>query len=201
MNPAAARTSAPPPVVFRDGFGERWRIVAPTGVETLDVRCLRRELTAVPSFEFSLRERVSRLASFRHPSFAHIRTVERLGDPARTLALISDTVPGVRLSELLATSAKHDIVLGGDAALCLIRRLVAAIAAFHDQAPDAPHGALGPERIVVTPHARLVIVEHVLGAAIDQLQFSGDRLWSELRVPVRGRPIYRSSISGLMSYR
>ena len=66
MNPAAARTSAPPPVVFRDAFGERRRIVAPTGNDTLDVLCLRSELTAVPSFEFALRERVSRLAGFRY---------------------------------------------------------------------------------------------------------------------------------------
>jgi hypothetical protein len=184
MNPAAARTSAPPPVVFRDGFGERRRIAAPTGGETLDVLCLRGELTAVPSFEFSLRERVSRLAGFRHPYFAQVRTVERLSDPARTLALISNTVPGVRLSELLATTAQHNIVLGSDAALCLIRQLVTAMATFHEQAPDAPHGALGPERVVVTPKARLVIVEHVLGAAVEQLQFSEDRLWRELRVPV-----------------
>ena len=185
MNPAAAaRTSSAPPVVFRDGFGERRRIAAPSGSETLDVLCLQGELTAVPSFEFSLRERVSRLASFRHPYFAQIRTVERLTDPARTLALISNTVPGVRLSELLATAAQQNLVLGSDAALCLIRQLVTAMATFHEQAPDAPHGALGPERIVVTPNARLVIVEHVLGAALEQLQFSEDRLWRELRVPV-----------------
>jgi len=89
MNPAAARTSAPPPVVFRDAFGERRRIVAPTGSDTLDVLCLRGELTAVPSFEFALRERVSRLAGFRHPYFAQVRTVERLSDTARTLAIRS----------------------------------------------------------------------------------------------------------------
>lgn len=183
MNPAAARTSAPPPVVFRDAFGERRRIVAPTGSDTLDVLCLRGELTAVPSFEFALRERVSRLAGFRHPYFAQVRTVERLSDTARTLALISNAQAGVRISELLATAAKHDVVLDSDAALCLIRQLVTAMATFHEQAPDAAHGALGPERVIVTPNARLVIVEHVMGSAIEQLQYSEDRYWRELRVP------------------
>ena len=183
MNPAAARTSAPPPVVFRDAFGERRRIVAPTGSDTLDVLCLRGELTAVPSFEFALRERVSRLAGFRHPYFAHVRTVERLSDTARTLALISNAQIGVRISELLATAAKHEIVLDNDAALCLIRQFVTAMATFHEQAPDAAHGALGPERVVVTPNARLVILEHVMGSAIEQLQYSEDRYWRELRVP------------------
>ena len=183
MNTAAARTSAPPPVVFRDAFGERRRIVAPSGSDTLDVLCLRGELTAVPSFEFALRERVSRLGGFRHPYFAQVRTVERLGDTARTLALISNAQTGVRISELLATAAKHEIVLDSDAAMCLIRQFVTAMATFHEQAPDAAHGALGPERVVVTPNARLVIVEHVMGSAIEQLQYSEDRYWRELRVP------------------
>ena len=156
---------------------------APAGSDALDVLCLRNELTAVPSFEFALRERVSRLATFRHPYFGHVRTVERLSDPARTLALSSNATPGVRRSELVATAAKHDLILDSDAALCLIRQLVTAMAVFHEQAPDAAHGALGPERIVVTPAARLVIVEHVMGAAVEQLQFSEDRYWRELRIP------------------
>jgi hypothetical protein len=124
MNPAAVRTSAPPPMVFRDAFGERRRLVppgAPAGSEALDVLCLRNELTAVPSFEFALRERVSRLATFRHASFAQVRTVERLSDPARTLAVISNATPGVRLSEILATATRHNIVLDSDAGFCVIR--------------------------------------------------------------------------------
>ncbi len=183
MNPATARTSARPPVVFRDAFGERRRIVAPNGSDTLDVLCLRGELTEVPSFEFALRERVSRLAGFRHPAFAQIRTVERLTDTARTLALICNAQAGVRISELLATAAKHGVVLDSDAALCLVRQMVTAMAAFHEQAPDAAYGALGPERVVVTPKGRLVIVEHVMGSAIEQLRFSEERYWRELRVP------------------
>src|SRR6476646_10932185 len=102
MNPAAARTSAPPPVVFRDAFGERRRIVAPTGSDTMEVLCLRGELTAVPSFEFALRERVSRLASFRHAYFSRVRSVERLNDSNATLAVVSDGTPGARLSDVLA---------------------------------------------------------------------------------------------------
>jgi hypothetical protein len=183
MNTAAARTNAPPPVVFRDAFGERRRIAAPSGSEALDVLCLRHELTAVPSFEFALRERVSRLGAFRHPYFAQVRTVERLNDTGRTLTLISNARPGDRLSDVLTTAAKHDLVLDIDSALCLIRQLVTAMATFHEQAPDVAHGALGPERIVITENARLAIVEHVLGAAVEQLQFSEDRYWRDLRVP------------------
>ena len=34
-------------------------------------------LTAVPSFEFALRERVARLANFRHGYYARVRRVDR----------------------------------------------------------------------------------------------------------------------------
>jgi hypothetical protein len=179
MNPAPARNSAPPTMVFRDAFGERRRMVAPAGSESFDVLCLKGELTAVPSFEFALRERFSRLSSFRHPYFAQVRTVERLTDTARTLAVISNATPGVRLSTLLD---QEDVLLDSQAALCLVRQLVTAMATFHEFAPEAAHGALGPERIVITPNARLVIVEHVMGSGLEQLQYSEERYWKELRV-------------------
>ena len=64
MNTASARTSSTSHVVvFRDAFGERRRIsTTPVETDSLDVLCFRPELTAIPSFEFALRERVSRLA-------------------------------------------------------------------------------------------------------------------------------------------
>src|SRR4029450_10172785 len=50
------------------------------------------------------------------------------------------------------------------------------------------HGAIGPERIIVTPNARIVIVEYVLGAALEQLHFSRERYWKELRVALPPSP-------------
>src|SRR5262249_1464766 len=43
---------------------------------------------------------------------------------------------------------------------------------------------IGPERIVVAPNGRLVIVEYVLGSALEQLRFSHERYWKHLRVPM-----------------
>ena len=57
-----------------------------------------------------------------------------------------------------------------------------AIALLHEHAPDVAHGAIGPERIVIAPNGRLVVVEHVLGAALEQLRFSHERYWKELRI-------------------
>src|SRR5713226_5898924 len=182
MERAAVPESTPAPGGFRDGLGERRDMTGPSGNETLEQLCLRSELAAVPSFEFALRERVSRLASFRHPQFGRARGVERLTDPDATLAVVSERTAGVRLSDLIANADQRRLGLDITAALCLIRQLVPAVAALHESAHDVAHGAIGPERLVVTPDARLVVVEYVLGAALEQLRFPRERYWSELRV-------------------
>ena len=182
MDPALVPAAAPAALTFEDGLGQRLRVVDPMRNEPVDMLCLRGELTAVPAFEFALRERVSRLAAFRHPCFAAVHSVERLKDRASTLALVSDSTPGVRLSEILAFADREHVPLDIDAALCLLRQVVAAAAKLHEHASDAAHGAIAPERLVVTPGARVVIVEHVLGSALEQLRLSHERYWRELRL-------------------
>src|SRR4029079_10132603 len=59
---------------------------------------------------------------------------------------------------------------------------VPSVLILHETARDASHGALAPERLVVTPNGRLVIVEYVLGSALEQLLYSRERYWSELRI-------------------
>jgi serine/threonine protein kinase len=184
MERAAVSASQPPPATFRDGLGDRRHIADSTGSGTVELLCLRGDLAAVPSFEFALRERVSRLASFHHAYYGRVRGVERGNDFDQTLTITSDATAGVRLSDLLTKTEDRRVALDINAALCLIRQLVAAVAMLHETARDVAHGALGPERIVITPNARLVVVEYVLGAALEQLRFSQERYWSELRVAV-----------------
>ena len=181
MDLAAAFGSEPSGVVFQDGIGERHQVAVPSG-DALEVLCLRHDLTDVPAFEFALRERTGRLAAFRQPYFARVRSIDRLSDQQSTLALVSDRTAGIRLSEILETAEKHHLALDINAALCLARQLVPAVAALHEHAPDVAHGALGPERIVIAPNGRLVIVEHVMGSALEQLRYSHERYWKELRI-------------------
>ena len=182
MDSAVARASTPAAVLFEDGLGVRRHILDQATNETLEMLCLRGELTAVPSFEFALRERVSRLANFRHAYYGRVRRVDRLTDQAATLALVSDCTQGARLSEILMVAERRRLALDINAALCLIRQLVPAVAMLHQNARDVAHGAMGPERVVVTPHARLVIVDYVLGAALEQLRYSHERYWKEFRI-------------------
>src|SRR5712692_7029316 len=182
--------SASPAVVFRDGLGERRQTADPVRGGTVELLCVRRELTSVSSFEFALRERVTRLATFRHAYYAPVRGVEPLGDALETLAIVSEVTPGIRLCELLVSLAERHIALNLNAALGLIRQIVPTVARLHEHARDVAHGAIAPERLMVTPNARLVLVDYVLGAALEQLHFSHERYWTELGIalPRTGGP-------------
>ena len=57
----------------------------------------------------------------------------------------------MRLSEILRFAEAADVTLDIDAALCLLRQLVPAVAMLHENMPDIAHGAIGPERLIVTP--------------------------------------------------
>jgi len=188
--------------LFCDGLGER--VVAADGAtgELLQILRIRPALTAVPSFEFALRERAARLANFRHAYYARVRRIDRVQVPGPGLSIVSDHVEGTRLSDMLRVAHERNLQLDINAALCLIRQLVPAVALLHENAREVAHGLIAPERLVVTPHARLVIVEHVLSAAVEQLQFSRDRLWQEFRIampPSAGlsRFDHRADVTGI----
>src|SRR5689334_14202430 len=150
MDSAAAHAGAPLPYTFTDGLGLRRRTSDPARHEPIELLCLRGDLTAVPSFEFALRERVSHLASFRKGCYANVRSVERLKNPPSALVLVSDVTPGARLSDVLTFAEQSTVPLDIDAALCLLRQIVPALATLHESAPGVAHGALAAERIVVT---------------------------------------------------
>jgi hypothetical protein len=163
------------PVVFRDGLGRRCRTLDSSGSE-LEVLCLRPELSTA-THEAALRERVARLANVRTGSFARVRAVQRLNDSASTLALVSAATPGMRLSEILTTSERLGVPLDGSASWAIVVQLTSAVALMQENAPDVAHGAIAPERIVVTPDARVVVVEHVLGGMIESDGWTPDRFW------------------------
>jgi hypothetical protein len=89
---------------------------------------------------------------------------------------------------VLANSASRKVGVDINSALCLIRQLVPAVAILHQHARDTAHGCIAPERIVIGPNARLVVSEHVFGSALEQLRFSPERYWKELRVAVPFSP-------------
>jgi len=179
METNAARVHEPRQALFKDGLGTRYRREGSDG--PLDVLVLRDTFASIPSFEFLIRERINRLAHIRSDSFARVLDLEHVPEGAK-LAIVSKAVPGVRLSRMLAVAEQNLLPLDIESALYLVQQLLGAMAELHGDAPDACHGTLAAERIVVTPDGNLVIVEHVLGAALGQLRHSPERYWKELRI-------------------
>ena len=179
MTPVSAAAERPEAPLFSDGLGERIVAVDASTGDLLQILRVRPQLLAVPSFEFALRERAARLANFRHAYYGRVRRIDR---HPTGLAIVSDHVEGVRLSEILRVSEERGLYLDLNATLCLLRQLVPSVALLHENARDVAHGLIAPERLIVTPRARLVVVEQVLGSAVEQLQFNRERLWQELRV-------------------
>jgi len=100
MGSAAPHVMNSPVDEFVDGFGVRLRTVDPTAPEPLEFLRFDSALVGSQSFEFMLRERVSRLANFRHGYYSRVRRVDRV-DGGTTLALVSETPQGARLSRIL----------------------------------------------------------------------------------------------------
>jgi serine/threonine protein kinase len=183
VDPLIARVPSTGPALFEDGFGER-RLALGVNGDQFEVLTLRDELTESAVVEAALRDRVARLADFQSEHFGRVHGVERAGKSVPRVMVVSDHVPGVRLSKILEAAETHLLPVEMHAALCLLRQLVHAVAILHDKAPDVCHGAISPERIIVTPNARLVLVEYVLGSAIEQLRYSNKQYWHDLRVPL-----------------
>ena len=156
-----------------DGVGDRLLMFDNSGTTSLELLRFRPELVAERRFEDALRDRVARLRDFSHPAFPQIRAVERLD--AGGLALISTATSGKRLAEIFRSHRARNGVHPAFAAW-LVRDLTTALAEFQRQGDDIAHGCLTPDRIVMTPEGRLMIVEHVLGAALDSLQRPPSRL-------------------------
>ena len=154
-----------------DGLGDRLLMFDNSDAPSLELLRFRPDLAQVPGFEAALREQVQRLGQFRHPAFAPVRSVQRL-EPDGDLALISNCTPGKRLSEVLHRAR------GPAFAAALIKQLAPALVQLQQHAAGISHGALNPDRIVVSPEGRLTIVEHVVGPAIDRLNLRTGQLAS-----------------------
>ncbi len=164
-------------VVFRDGLGVRERRETGTGevVEWLHLD------PAFAAAEVPLRDRVTRLAKFQHVKFARIFSLE----PARKdrgPILLSSHIAGARLAEVLEMAGHGLVPFEPGVGLQVTREVLGGLSVLHDSR-NLAHGALGPERVVLTATGRVVIVEHVLGQALDRLQRPRHQLWREWRIP------------------
>jgi PEGA domain-containing protein len=171
---------------YEDGLGRRSLEIDRESGMMLERLHLRPELGAFESF---LRERVAFTASFDDDRFARVKGIER--DRRGTLTIISQFVAGTRLAELLeaATGLPADEATcpSVDAALGFLLEILPALGSLHEHGGHA-HGALAPERIVLTPASQVVVLDWLYGPTIQRLGFNKRRLWSEFGVAAPSSP-------------
>src|SRR5688500_15640606 len=142
-----------PPATVTDGFGQR---IGGVDAETGDqVELLEFAPSIVEHSEFvaALGERVARFATVRHASYVHLRRLDRPAEDR--LQLVSDLTPGWRLSELVEESFAANIPVDITVRIAVLRQVLRAVAPFGRHHRDNAIGALPPQRVIVTPQARV----------------------------------------------
>jgi hypothetical protein len=187
-------------IVYRDGLGDRFLAV---DHETNDAVERLRVSADLAAQERALRERVERLLNFRHVRFPRLHPLQAVtAGTSNVVWVVADHVEGLRLSELIDLVDRHPtLVVDVNAALQVAREVLPALAVLHDSR-GVTHGAVGLERLVLTPQARVMITDYALGAALGKLQFPRTRLWREFRIampPSAGIPRFdtRADVAGV----
>ena len=167
---------------FADRLGERFIVPQPSG-SLLEHLQFRRDLASAPFFEPAVKERLARLANFRHATYTRTRRLQRSGERSE-LVLVSTHVPGRHLSEVLQAAGRNGFRPPTAAVLWLTRQLLTSVALLHDFGPDVFHGAIGPDRLILAGDGRVVVSEYVLGTAVEQAvrPWGVHHLWRELRL-------------------
>jgi hypothetical protein len=170
-------------LLFRDGLGDRLLIRDAHGRPAHECLLIRPELSSVPAFEFALNERLWLVEKFDHPSFLTVRNIVRTPGQLASISLVYDLTGGTRLSDVLARAASGGPPITAGATVFLLKEVLDALAELHRQSGDLAHGAIAPERIVLAD-GKVRIADYVLGPGIEQLRYTTERYWKQLRVAV-----------------
>jgi hypothetical protein len=181
---SAVKSMAPSEdLLFRDGLGDRLLLRDAHGRPEHECLLIRPELASVPAFEFALNERLWLVEQFDHPAFLTVRNIIRAPGRLTSISLVYDLTGGTRLSDVIAKAASGGQPITAGATVFLLKEVLDALAELHRQSGDLAHGAIAAERIVLAD-GKVRIADYVLGPAIEQLHFTTERYWKELRVAV-----------------
>ncbi len=168
---------------FCDRLGERVIVPQASGA-LLEHLYFCDALAAAPFFAQALKDRVARLANFTPSSYCRVRRIQSVSDRDGRPALVSAHIAGRRLAEILDVAARSTLQPTTAGVLAVTRQMMASVALLHDFAPDGYHGALGPDRLILSAEGRVVVAEHVLGNLVEQAVavWGVPRLWREFRL-------------------
>jgi hypothetical protein len=161
---------------FADGLGQRV-VTRPADGVTLEALRVCAPLAGSPGFTEALRDAVVRLGHFSHPAFNPPPTLERLAATDGRPVLVGPYVAGRRLIDLLRQSEISGRPFTTSTVLYVVRDVLEGVRALHRAAPGVWHGALGPERIMLTTDLNVIVLEHVLGGALAAVGESDPTVW------------------------
>ena len=180
---AAKSVESSEDLLFTDGLGDRLLIRDAHGRPAQECLMIRAGLSSVPAFEFALNERLWLVEKFDHPAFLTVRNIVRAPGQLASISLVHDLTGGIRLSDVLARAEAGGQPITSGATVFVLKEILDALAELHRQSGDLAHGAIAPERIVFAG-GKVRIADYVLGPAIEQLRYTTERYWKELRVGV-----------------
>ena len=166
--------------IFADGLGRR--VVRVTGGDAAPTEHLLIDsvLANHAGFAAALQERAIHLHGRRLTSY--VKTQRVVADDQGGLEVVTDHVRGWRLADLLDVAESENLTFDIGVVMLLLRQLLPTAALLSTQSRDTASGALGPEHLLLTPQARLVLTDYVFGSAIEALGWPSERLWHTLRV-------------------
>lgn len=159
------------PLVFRDALGERRLYCDREAPTTLALWRLRPELAV---YRALLAQQAAELSTFRHPRVGRVHGLV-VSSSGQVLA-VTNHVPGLRVSGLVERTRERREVVDINAALYLVRTALRGLEVL-ERGTGLAHGAVGLERIVLTPRGRLVLVEPLLGRVFAHLGDAPGALW------------------------
>ena len=147
---------------FCDRLGERVIVPQASGalLEHLYFWAARAQ---VPVLATALNGRVALPATFPPSPYCRVRRFKGVAARDGRPAFVSAHIAGRRAAEMLDVAARSTLQPTTAGVLAVTRQMMASVALLHDFAPDGYHGALGPDRLILSAEGRVVIAEHVLG--------------------------------------
>jgi hypothetical protein len=116
---------------------------------------------------------VEAVSGFVHPAFHPAPTIERLPSAEERPVIVSRYTPARRVIDLLADAQATGRPITTSTTLFIVREVLSAVRALHAHGPGVFHGAIGPERVLVTPDLQVLVVEHALGPMLAAVAAGG----------------------------
>jgi hypothetical protein len=162
---------ASPALTFRgfdDGLGQRV-VTRLSPSEAFEALRLVDPLGADPRCAPALTAGIAAVAGFAHPAFQPPPALDAPQSSGGRAVIVSAYTPGRRLSDILRDAESAERPIETSLALYLLQALLGALKALHAHGHGVFHGAIGPERVMVTPDLRVLVLDHALGPMLAAL--------------------------------